>query len=316
MCLIRRGENWRLAVPPSDRVLLALLTLALVVALVRWPTVGESLASLVAEQAVLLFGFGACVAGMARWERLRCVPMLRTLATVAVVFTLYSSLGRLGLLAVPYRLDGALSSMDSCIFGFDPSLTIQPYQTPGRVAFFSFVYGAFIPYIYLSLLLGCLGRPPLERDQFLTGWVFAYSISYLGYLFLPAQGPVIFQADQFTTTLEGGVLHQMVVRGIDSVGGPKGAFPSLHVGASVYLCLFDLKTNRLRGLTYLPIVLLIYVATVFLRYHYVVDLVAGTAIGVSCVALGKRAFLTWAQARVDAGLPALTGGEEDDLPSF
>jgi hypothetical protein len=45
----------------------------------------------------------------------------------------------------------------------------------------SFVYGAFIPYINLSLALGCLGRPPGERDRFLTGWVFTYAISYLGY---------------------------------------------------------------------------------------------------------------------------------------
>ena len=35
-------------------------------------------------------------------------------------------------------------------------------QTPGCVEFFSFIYGAFIPYIYLSLFLGCLGRLPVE----------------------------------------------------------------------------------------------------------------------------------------------------------
>jgi membrane-associated phospholipid phosphatase len=239
--------------------------------------------------------------------------MLRAIMTIGVVFALYSSLGRLGLAAMPYRFDAALSRVDTWLFGFDPSLEIQPLQTPSAVAFFSFAYAAFIPYIYLSLGLGCLGRPPLERDQFLTGWVFTYAISYLGYLFLPAQGPVVFQAGQFTTALDGGVLHELVVNGIDSLGGPKGAFPSLHVGASVYLCLFDLRTNRLRGLTYLPIVILIYVATVFLRYHYVVDLIAGTVIAICCVPLGMHVFSRWAGARLAAGLPVLTGGETHAL---
>ena len=90
-------------------------------------------------------------------------------------------------------------------------------------------------------------------------------------------------------------------------------FPSLHVGGSVYLCLFDLRTNRLRGLTYLPMVLLIYVATIFLRYHYIVDLIAGTIIAAGCIPLGQRAFVRWTRRREQAGLPALPGGEADAL---
>jgi membrane-associated phospholipid phosphatase len=95
-----------------------------------------------------------------------------------------------------------------------------------------------------------------------------------------------------------------------------GAFPSLHVGASIYLCLFDLRTSSLRGLTYAPIVLLIYAATLVLRFHYVVDLVAGTLIGLVCTRLGPWAFTRWARARQDRGLPALAGGEGDVLPGF
>ena len=273
----------RLAVPPSDRTVLMLLGLAVVVALIRWPAVGNGMTPLVAVHAGLLVGFSACVAALARWERLPWVQYVRPVATVAVVFSLYASLGKLGMTAMPYVADAVLSKADTWLLGCDPSLAIQTYQTSGRVEFFSFVYGAFIPYIYLSLFLGCLGRPPLERDQFLTGWVFTYAVSYLGYLFVPAFGPLVYHAQDYEVTLGGGFFHKMVVAGVDAGGGPHGAFPSLHVGASVYLCLFDLRTNRLRGLTYLPVVLLIYVATVFLRYHYVVDLVAGTMIAVACI---------------------------------
>jgi membrane-associated phospholipid phosphatase len=84
-----------------------------------------------------------------------------------------------------------------------------------------------------------------------------------------------------------------VVEAIDSVGGPHGAFPSLHVGASAYACLFDWRRNRLRAMTYLPIVLMIIAATVILRYHYVVDLLAGLALAILAERLARRWQERW-----------------------
>jgi hypothetical protein len=316
--MVRRRDTTvdrvRLAIHPADRTILAILSLAALVALVRWPVKGASLTRLVAAQVGLLLGFGVAAFLMARFERSAWVLGARPVVTVTVIFTLYTTLGLLGVAAMPYLADAFLWRADRWLLGFDLSLAIQPYQTWGRVAFFSFVYACFIPYIYLSLFLGCLGRPPLERDQFLTGWVFTYAISFLGYLFVPGHGPGVYQAAAYRVPLDGGFFYDMVVRGNEMTGGLQGVFPSLHVGGSVYLCLFDLRTNRLRGLTYLPMVLLIYVATIFLRYHYLVDLIAGTAIAVACQPLGERAFLSWALARQRAGWPALAGGERDVLP--
>jgi hypothetical protein len=316
MSLPRWYITTRRAFHPGDRTILALLVLALAAALVRWPSVGEPLTPLVLVQAALLVGFAGCAVVLARWETRGWVPVARSIATVAVIFTLYTSLGKLGVAAMPYLADAALSRADNALLGFDPSLALQRFQTPGTVEFFSFVYAFFIPYIYLSLFLGCLGRPPWEREPFLTGWVFTYAISYLGYLFVPAHGPVVYQAAQYTVPLAGGFFYRVVVLGNEATGGLQGVFPSLHVGGSVYLCLFDLKTNRLRGLTYLPIVLLIYAATLMLRYHYVVDLIAGTAIPVACNTLGRRAFRRWARDRHEAGWPALPGGEDHDLSAL
>jgi hypothetical protein len=303
-------RQFLLKVPPSDRTLLALLIMAVLVAAIRLPSVGLGLLSL---HVALLLGFLACVAVWAVRENGPLVPFVRAGVTVTVVFTGYTSLGKLGIAAMPYRTDGWLSALDTRLCGVDPSLFIQRFQTPGWVEFFSFIYGAFIPYIYLSLALGCLGRPPLERDRFLTGWVFTYAISYLGYVFLPAQGPVVYHAADYHVTLQGGWFYQAVLRGVEASGGLQGAFPSLHVGGSVYLCLFDLRTNRLRGLTYLPMVLLIYLSTLMLRYHYVVDLIAGTILAVGCIPLGQYAFDRWVGRREAAGLPALPGGESDVL---
>jgi hypothetical protein len=299
---------------PGDQTLLVLLTLSIVVCVVRWPVVGAPLTPIAAALIGLFVGLVVVTVVLTYWEDQPWVPFVRAVVTVAVVFSLYTALGKLGVVAMPYLADAALSRADSWLFGFDPSLAIQPFQTPARVEFLSFVYALFIPYIYLSLFLGCVGKPALERDQYLTGWVFTYAISYLGYIFVPAHGPLVFQADQYDVALKGGFFFRVVELGNEATGGLQGVFPSLHVGCSVYLCLSDLRKNLLRGLTYLPVVALIYVATIFLRFHYVVDLIAGTIIPVVCIPLGERVVSRWASKRQSAGLAALPGGEADVVP--
>jgi hypothetical protein len=298
-------SRWRSHLHPADAAIAAIITLALVTA------AAAGLWQLLLIHAALLAGYALLIATLGRW------PYLRPLAAMTLVWTLYQTLGALGMDAMPYRADGALARLDTWLFaGHNPTFWAERHQTPARTETFAFFYGLFIPYINLSLLIGSLGRAPLERDQFVTGWVFTYCINYLGYIFLPAQGPGGFLAAQYATPLAGGLFYKIVLTSVAHTGGLRGVFPSLHAGSSLYLCLFDLRNNRLRGLTYLPVVVMIYGATIVLRYHYVTDLIAGTAIAASCATLGPRVFLNWAAGRSRLGLPALPQGEGDVLPAL
>ena len=203
----------------------------------------------------------------------------RVVPTIVVMFALYTTLATVPFEAFSWRGDAALAAADEWLFlGTSPVLAIEPYVTRGVLEFFSLIYGWYIPYLYLSLFLGLVGRPEHERRRFLTGFTATYVADFLGYLFVPAHGPILFLAEEFTAPLQGGTFHGVVTRSVDSLGGPHGAFPSLHMAITTYLCLFDLRHDRLRGLTYVPIAVLIAVATLVTRYHYVVDLVAGVLI--------------------------------------
>ncbi len=302
----RTAESSLLRVHPSDRIVLGLLLLAVVVAAVRYSVAGPVL---LLTQIVLLITFGVVAAVLARQDTWAGTPTVRALVTAAVVFTCYTTLGRLGMDAMPFTADASLSRIDNLLFGFDPSLALQPYQSEGWVEFYAFFYSAFIPYINLSLLLNCLGRRPGQRDAFLTGWVITYALSYLGYVFVPARGPVFLHAQDYDVTLAGGYFYRTVVDAVESTGGLQGVFPSLHVGGSVFWCAYDLRINRLRGLTYLPIVLLIYAATLFLRYHYVIDLVVGTVVALAAIPLGEWIIKRWSAHRLRVGLAPFPGGD-------
>ena len=297
--------------------MLLLLILSVVVAAVRLPFAAQTaeLRRLFTIQSGLFIGFALLVAAMVRWEQAAWVRFARPAATVSIVFTCYTTLGQLGVAAMPFLADSWLLTSDNWLLGFNPTFALEPYLTQERVEVFAVCYGAFIPYIYLTIALNCVGQPPQLREQFLTGWVLLYSVSYLGYLFLPAHGPLVYHEHEYTVAISGGMFMKFVNDGIVASGGMQGVFPSLHIGGSLYLCLFELRVNRLRGLIYLPLVLTIYMATIVLRFHYVVDLIAGTILASACLPLGRAVFNQWTSRRAIAGIPALPGGEGDVLPT-
>ncbi len=216
---------------------------------------------------------------------------------------LYSTLNASTFAAMPWDAEALLAGWDRALFGgVSPSLWLEAYTTPQLTQWLTVAYAFFIPYLYLSIPLGVLCRPETERRDFVDGLALLYGLSFLGYLFLPAGGPSRFYAGQFMADLSGGALYQMVVH-TSYQGGLHGAFPSLHVGASLFICLFDLKRNRLRGLMYAPLVLGIAAATLVLRWHYVVDVLAGVALVIALTYLINKRQPRAVQPTVPAALP-------------
>jgi len=215
---------------------------------------------------------------------------LRAITTVAVCWAIYFVMSKLPFDVVPYNSDTFLARLDQLLgFGTAPVLWAEKFVNSMNLNFFSFVYAVFIPFMYYSIFISLLGRQYNERKVFITAFVVTYAISFMGHLFLPARGPIVFYASDFSHILSGGgYFHKLVVDSIDKAGGPHGAFPSLHVGVTWFVCYFDLKFNRIRGLLYLPLVVLIIISTVLLRYHYVIDLIAGVAIGTFSVSIATK----------------------------
>jgi hypothetical protein len=263
---------------PSDWVILALLFTIAATFTIRLPSVPAARPSWALHTGIFL-AFGAAVAAMASRPEAGWVAWCRAIATIAVLLFLYSSLGAPVFAIIPWRADALLAAADRALFGgYSPALWAAAHIGRAGLEFWSLIYGFFVPFLYVSIFLGCVGRPALEREEFLTGFSVTYAIAYLGYLFLPSTGPIEFFPS--VAPPPGGPLHRMILSSVAATGGNHGAFPSLHVGASAYLCLFDWRHNVLRGMTYAPIVVLIGFSTLFLQYHYVVDLLAGLAIAV------------------------------------
>lgn len=288
------SSGWADRIAASDRVVLALLFTITAVFAVRAPSAATAATATARHglllHAGLLVAFAAIVAAMAAsagrsWAS--AVPWVRAIATIGVLLFLYESLGKPVFSIIPWRADASLARIDEVLFfGHSPALWASRHIGVRGLELWSAIYGFFIPFLYLSILSGCVGRPARERDRFLFGFAVTYSIAYLGYLLLPSTGPI--ELFPSAAPPEGGPIHRMILSSVTATGGNHGAFPSLHVGASAYLCLFDWRHNLLRGMTYAPVVVLIGFSTLFLQYHYVVDLLAGLAIAWGADRLSAR----------------------------
>lgn len=125
-----------------------------------------------------------------------------------------------------------------------------------------------------------------DAQSFLLGINLMYMLGFIGYLLVPAGGPYLAFPAEFPYPPQGGpmttFLVNLVAQGITGMD----VFPSLHSGVTIYVWgFFLLNGYRRTALLLTPVMLSIVVATVYLRYHYGVDLLAGILLAILVLAM-------------------------------
>jgi len=94
-------------------------------------------------------------------------------------------------------------------------------------------------------------------------------------------------------------LHGILLRdSIDSIlnsleGIKRDAFPSGHTAVTLVVLYLAYRFKKTLFWIFLPIVLSLVVATVYLRYHYVVDVIAGVLLFVFTIYIGEKYYNWW-----------------------
>ncbi len=189
----------------------------------------------------------------------------------------------------PLRTDAALERFDLRLFGFNPNLALEALSRPLLSDVLSACYLlAFLPYIAFAFVAYYRGDLRTFK-RFCAGLFTVYALGFLGYTLWPAVGPYAAMANRFRGPIVGGALtawhHALVVGGTNGID----AFPSLHCALTAFVLFFD-RTSAPRRfrLMFAPVALL-WIATVYLRYHYVVDAAAGFVIAAAGLAAGLAA---------------------------
>jgi membrane-associated phospholipid phosphatase len=116
-------------------------------------------------------------------------------------------------------------------------------------------------------------------------WLLATTMfgCYLFFMLFPVDSPY-YRMPRLGAPFAGHFFFDLVHAISDRGGARGGAFPSAHVAGAVVVWLVVWRHQRRLALALVPIVVGLMVATVYGRFHYVLDAVAGIIVGASVVA--------------------------------
>jgi membrane-associated phospholipid phosphatase len=215
---------------------------------------------------------------------------LRALLPVLIIPVLFDSLGDLIPWIRPRMLDEALIRIDHAMFGVHPTVWLERCIRPWLTTALQFAYISYYPMaVLLGVVLLARGKHG-EFDEAVFGIVLCFFLSYIGYLAVPAIGPRFTLADVQTRGLDASPLVLSIQHALNTLENTKtDAFPSGHTAVALMTLYYAWRSREkvLAG-TLLPVVSALIVSTVYLRYHYVIDVLAGIALAGLTIWLAPR----------------------------
>jgi len=203
---------------------------------------------------------------------------LRLLFYPAAMNLLYFLLGTAIPAIHPGREDAALQAVDQALIGTNLSIRMQAWVHPSLTDFFSFCYMLYFLYLILGQFAYLFGDLAVLKKYY-AGLFSLYAVGYFGYSLFPALGPYLAMSDQFSVPLGGGWLAALNEKIVLSGSNRVDVFPSLHCGNALYILLSDYQHKRWRFWAYLIPCIGLWLSTVYLRYHYFIDVACGLLLG-------------------------------------
>jgi membrane-associated phospholipid phosphatase len=225
--------------------------------------------------ALLLLNRASPSAGMLR--------VIRDWHPVLLFPFLYKEVELLAAVIGDWRLTAVIPAWESALFAGQPSLYLSE-----RLAFvplseyLHFCYLSYVivipsvaAYWYVSGRRAAFGELLLLLSTVLLG-------SYLFFILLPVDSPY-YLSPRLGPPLSGhlffDLVHQMSARG----GARGGAFPSAHVSGAVVVSLVAWRHQRRLAYLLIPISASVMIASVYGRFHYVLDAIAGAGLAIAVV---------------------------------
>jgi len=178
----------------------------------------------------------------------------------------------------PHDYDRELAQMDFSLFGVYPTVWIEQWVRPWLTDLMYLVYFLYYPFPLVILVYLYRKRKfsALDRSVFIL-LVVNYG-AYITYFFVPAMGPRFYEPVlQLQTKALNGIFLTVPIRNFIQIFEPNrfDAFPSLHIATSLTTLIIMAKYNKKMFLIFIPFIIGIFVAVIYCRFHYVVDVFAG-----------------------------------------
>jgi membrane-associated phospholipid phosphatase len=228
---------------------------------------------------------------------------------LVILLMYYSLWGDATHLLVPRDRDQFLIAADQKLFGLQASVAIQRFITPGLTSWMDFAYFYHVLNIPIVACFIYIARPRARFREMMSGLMVVCFFGLLGYLIVPAVGPEYTLRAQYTVPLSQPLaVFNRQVEFMDFARIQRDVFPSMHVAISFLVWLYAWRNSRRFFWILSPLVLSLWVSTIYLRYHYLIDCVAGFLLAPPCYWLANWLFKRFGEVPIPLVLPASWAG--------
>lgn len=299
-----------------DRFVLAYLTLLVAAAVVG---TGAARASCIALTATLWITLASALllvrGGVVRHPTVG--PLIHRVALYGTFQASYFFLRDLLPLASPHSVDPLLHRIDLALFGVEPTLIADRFVTPATTEWFSFFYYSYFFLLVVHVVPFVFGGKNRGLfPEFALAIIVVYGLAQLTYFLVPGYGPYHALAGAYGHhQLPSGLFHDLVMQAVAAGGAQKDIFPSLHTAGPFTIALFSFLHRDRAPFRYTwPVMaffsLQIIGATIFLRWHWAVDVVAGILLSLFVTLLAGPLVRWEAKRRESRGLSPTWGDIE------
>lgn len=259
---------------------------------------------MIANRGVKNFGASFKAYSRERWTKSRVALVLIGLSSFYVVYVAYRNLKGFLPFVRGHTYDTLLFRLDrALVFGHDPATVLHELLGTGITAHvLAFVYTGFLLFVPVSLGAALVWSKNVSTGfWYVTALCINWVLGAASYYWLPSLGPAFSHHSLFNDLPYTGVtaLQNALASGrsrvitdpfaTDSVQSV-AAFASLHVSiifTAALICHYVIPSRWVRWSMWLYFVLTT-IATIYFGWHYLLDDVAGLAIGWIAVAVGAK----------------------------
>jgi len=291
----------RILLRPADGLILGTLLLYTLIALVRYPVVEGWQGLVIKNAGVVMIYIGIVFIGGRFREPVKFLSHM-TLMLLGCGY-LFIAIDPLQRVIWGRWLDGWVLSCEQSLFGVQPILWLQQYASRPLTEWLMFTYVSYLPmFAVISLIVYNKGG---ERaaDELVFILVITNIVCDLGFILFPVAGPFFHHGLKYSVPLPGYVWTAVagMMRRYGQYAG--GSIPSPHCANATVMWLIVYRYHRRCFWILAPIVLSLYVATFYGRFHYMSDAVIGIVVGVGAYLLAPALQRTMERRWRVAGSP-------------
>jgi membrane-associated phospholipid phosphatase len=226
--------------------------------------------------------------------------LLRTGSVQLFLFYIYNISLRLQHVFFAHWNDQAIIDLEQSLFGVQPTIWIQRFITPWLTDWMSFCYVFYVPIYPLLGAIIYYKRGEREMEDYLFYLGVAIILCTIGSTLFPVAGPMRKIGELYDIPLRGYIFTAVGEFIRNHIHVPGGAFPSIHCAAASIMWWIAYRYSRVSFYFLAPVILSLYISTVYGRFHYLIDVIAGIAVALLTMALGHVLIKEWNRVTLKA----------------